>query len=135
MSMFKTALLAGAAGLMLSVSGAQAQDYGYSQVAYEPESVIVQAPRYRVERYGLNAPSKISLSQLVPYDDLDLRTRDGAQELRFRVGEAAREICTQLVVSTQIPQLPGTHCYRDAYQAGLVRAQAAIRDARSYGRY
>jgi UrcA family protein len=131
---FRTALLATAIGFCFAAPAVQAQDY-YRQTAYEPESVVVEAPQYRIERNGLNAPSRISLRQEVAYDDLDLRTSDGADELRFRVSEAARDICSQLVGISPAPQLPGTHCYRDAVHAALVRADAAIRDARYYRGY
>src|SRR5215469_3397677 len=62
------------------------------------ESVEVIAPRiYPDQQQRLNGPlEKISASTAVPYSDLDLRTREGARELRHRVRDAAWNICMQL---------------------------------------
>jgi UrcA family protein len=133
-NLYKAALLASTIGLGCAIP-ALAQDY-YSDTAYEPrESVIVIAPQIRVERYGINAPDKVSLSVSVRYDDLDLRNGEDAAELRGRIRDAAHNVCDQLQDAYRIPQLPETSCYNSTAKAGLIRADAAIRDARYYGGY
>ncbi|HEY1710393.1 MAG TPA: UrcA family protein [Rhizomicrobium sp.] len=131
---FRTTLLAGAVGLFLAAP-ATAQDYGYGyrQAAYEsrPESVTVYAPHFRAETSRpLETPDKILLSQKIDMDDLDLRTRRGARELRHRVRETAHAVCEQLYAAYPHPELPGTHCYRDTVRTAMIRADHAIQNAR-----
>lgn len=129
------AAIAVSVGALISASAARAQDYDrYEAAGDTTETVRVIAPHpLRVERQPLNGPvEKISLSRTVRYDDLDLRTRFGARELRIRVREAAAEVCSQLADIDRLPEQPGTSCYQSARQDALLRADAAIRDARSY---
>ncbi len=130
------ALVVGAAVSLMAAAPAFAQDYGpYDDEAYPAgptEEVIVAAPRpIFPEGQRLNGPlQKVSLTTAVPYNDLDLRTHSGARELRFRVRTAARDVCAQLTEAYPVYQLNGTSCYRGAVENGLVRANAAISDAR-----
>jgi UrcA family protein len=129
------ALVIGAAGLVLASTAASAQGYGpYDEAPYATnpsEEVEVIAPRYRSESSPLNGPmEKVSLSTAVPYGDLDLRTRHGARELRVRVVDAARGVCGQLADAYPVYELNGTSCYKTAVQNGLLKANAAISDAR-----
>src|ERR1700692_3026197 len=119
----KPTLLAGTFGLVLS-SPAGAQDYGpYGEPAYQAgpgESVEVIAPRLRLEQTPLNGTyGRASLSVPVRYDDLDLRTRHGARELRWRVRGAARDVCANLAGIYPVYQLNGTSCYRTALENAL----------------
>ncbi len=128
-------LAAGAFGLMLAASSARAQDYGrFDEPAYQNglnEEVEVIAPPYREERTPLNAPpGRVSLSHVVRYDDLDLRTREGAHELRARIRETARDICEQLDAEGPIPLAGSPPCYRTAVEPALNRAETAISEAR-----
>jgi UrcA family protein len=122
-------------GMALAVP-AVAQDR-YTEAAYQqdaPESVEVIAPRFHEGADGqrLGGPlEKVSLSTSVRYDDLDLSTREGARELRFRVREAARTVCGQLADAYPVYQLNGTSCFKTAVENGLVRANSSIADARS----
>lgn len=123
---------------VLSVASAHAQPYGsYGPYgpAYQsgpPEQVEVIAPRFReAPEQKLNGPlERVSLSTAVPYSDLDLATREGARELRRRVRDAAWNTCSQLADAYPVYQLNGTHCYREALDNALVRADAAITSAR-----
>jgi UrcA family protein len=126
----KHAAIAGAA--VFAASAALAQDYDRDRDT--TETIRVYAPRhFTVERRPMNGPvQKISLSREVRFDDLDLRTRSGARELRMRVRAAAADVCSKLADISRIPQQPGTSCFTDAKQDALVRADAAIRDARNY---
>jgi UrcA family protein len=126
----KLAAIAGA--LVLGASAAAAQDYDRDRDT--TETIRVYAPRhFAVERRPMNGPvQKISLSRSVRYDDLDLRTRTGAHELRMRVNAAAADVCSQLADISRIPEQPGTSCFTAAKQDALLRADAAIRDAREY---
>jgi len=125
-------LLAAAAGLALAASPAMAQGYAYGAPAYGPtEEVIVTAPPIlRGEGGNLDVPGRASMSIPVRYDDLDLATGSGARALRHRVRLAARDVCAQLAAAYPVHQLNGTSCIRDAMNNGLVRADAAIHDAR-----
>jgi UrcA family protein len=133
-SKLKLATIAASVGIIVAVSAASAQDYDRNGTSDTTETIRVYAPHaLRVERQPHNGPvEKISLSRSVRYDDLDLRTRFGAHELRVRVGRAAADICSQLSDINRVPEQPGTSCYQSARQDALLRANAAIRDARSY---
>lgn len=124
-SLLRTALVVGALGF--ATVPALAQDYGYSG----DDSVIVTAPRFHVEGNRMNpVPEKVSLTTHVRYDDLDLRSYGGARTLRVRVRDAAQNVCSQLADAYPFYQLNGTSCYKAALENGMVRANAAIRDAR-----
>lgn len=119
----KAALLTAAMGLALATVPASAQD---------DESITVNAPRYHSsDNMRLNGPlERVSLSGVVHYDDLNLRTRRGAYALRMRVRDEAQEVCARIAEAYPVREAPGTSCYKDALNDGLVRANAAIRDAR-----
>jgi UrcA family protein len=129
------AIFAGAIGLALAASSANAQDYGrYDNGAYSnDENIQVIAPRFDTNADGqrLNGPlEKISLSTNVSYDDLNLRTRRGARELKMRVRDAAQSTCARLAEAYPVEQAFGTNCYKTALQNAELRANSAIRDAR-----
>jgi UrcA family protein len=97
------------------------------------EKIEVYAPRFRVDRSPLiGLVNKISLSRLMRYDDLDLHTARGERELRLRVHDMARDICSQLKEAYPVPEAPGTSCYSTAVKDAMWRADDAIRDARHY---
>jgi UrcA family protein len=136
----RLSLLAAAAGLAFAVSPAMAQGYAYGAPAYGPtEEVIVTAPPIlRGEGGNLDVPGRATMSIPVRYDDLNLTSGSGARALRHRVRMAARDVCVQLAAAAPVRQLNGTSCYKTALDNGLVRADAAIRDARLsyyYGYY
>ena len=124
------ALLAGVFGLALAASQASAQDYGRGA---DSEDIQVTAPRFHTDADGqrLNGPlEKVSLTTHVRYDDLDLRSRRGARELKMRVRDAAQDTCTRIAEAYPVYQAFGTSCYKTALENGELRANAAIRDAR-----
>ena len=131
-----TLLAAGAVGLgLITSSGASAQDYGppapYATVP--TDEVIVTAPRYRNDHNRLNVPiENVSLSQPVRYDDLDLRTRQGAHELRRRVRVVADQVCGQLIDAYPVGVDSDATCYRNAVAEAQPRVDAAIQTARGY---
>jgi UrcA family protein len=110
----------------------EGDDADDTQVAEADMDVIVSAPRVREQRDGTLRPGRMVASRAVSFSDLDLRSREGAHELRNRVREAADEICGGL--SDMYPADAGDYgaCYRESVRNGLVRAQAAITDARHY---
>lgn len=133
----KFAMLAGAIGVVLAASAAHSQDVDRDRaVTYNnsaTETIEVYGPRLRVDRAPMNGPvSKISLSRNVRYDDLNLRTARGARELRVRIRNTAQDVCSLLADAYPVPQASGTSCYRTTLQDGLLWADEAIRDARSY---
>jgi UrcA family protein len=129
-SLLKPALLATALGTLLFATGANAQDDNYNSASYsnDSESIQVTAPRFHENYDPKGALMNASLSRAVPYDDLDLRTRQGARELRSRVREAARDVCGQL--AENYPGYTPDSCYKNAMQTGLSRADYAIQNAR-----
>ncbi len=134
-TILKIALLTSAVGLPLALSPANAQDYGpYGPpVYYGPpqEQLEVNAPRFREEHVPLNAPlEKVSLSAAVPYGDLDLRSREGARELRYRVRDAAWQVCSNLAEAYPVYRATGTSCFKTAYDDAMVRADEAISTTR-----
>lgn len=137
---FRSALLA--AGAMLAASAASAQGY-YDNNGYQddhsyqgpPEEVIVVAPDYYAHRAypssPTRAPEQTTLSLPVSYSDLDLTTRDGAQELRERVRDAAHDICGELASRYPIKMANSPSCYKKAVETGLNRANSAIHQVRA----
>lgn len=125
-------------GLAISASDASAQGYGYGPppapyATEQPDSVIVVAPRYRNDHNHLNVPPEnVSLSQAVRYDDLDLRSRGGARELRRRVRIVADQVCGQLIDQYPVGVDPDSTCYRNAVAEARPRVDAAIQTARGY---
>jgi UrcA family protein len=98
--------------------------------------VTVTAPHFRADSTRVGGPlERVSLSGTVRYDDLNLQTREGARELRWRVQEQAQAICRNLAEAYQVYQMNGTSCYRDALNNALVRADEAIEAARDYDSY
>lgn len=128
--------LAASTSALLAGSAALAQDDGrINDAAYSPdaiEQVIVVAPDIREERSNaFGHLDKISMTVRVPFDDLDLTTRDGARELRSRVRDAARDVCVKLADEYPFKQQPGaTKCYEGALKTAMIHANTAIHDAR-----
>lgn len=132
-------LLSSAAVLFaLAASCASAQDYDRTgqPVSYGgSEDVIVIAPPWHAPRSSVTgAPIEdVAMSQSVRFDDLDLRTADGARELRDRVRSTARDLCRRLDVAYPVSASDSPPCYRTAMEDGLAQANAAIDDARENG--
>ena len=131
-SKFRLALVAGA--FVFAASSAMAQDYDNN---YDnSESVTVTAPRFHADDSKVGGPlERVSLSGIVRYDDLNLQTREGARELRWRVGEEARAICRNLAEAYPSYRMNGTSCYKDALNNALVKADEAIQQSRDYDSY
>jgi UrcA family protein len=129
-----------AAGLASAVLCAAAPAFAQDDGAYGPpnEEVIVTAPpppAFQEEYSGRQSltmpPEKVSLSQRVRYDDLDLTTGQGAHELRRRVVYAAHAVCGTLRDAYPFHQLTSARrCYPEAVRDALVHANEAISDAR-----
>ena len=73
---------------------------GYAHAQVSPKTVSVEVSittRVLTGRTGVEAPvDHVTLTHLVSYEDLDLTTQAGVQELRRRVAETARFACEQL---------------------------------------
>jgi UrcA family protein len=143
MRYFTAALAAaGAIGMAFTVLPADAQQYygqpyPPAQYNYEgttgggPNEVVIVAPNFHAQTNRLNAPPEgVSISERVSYADLDLRTREGAQELRNRVGAAAARICGKLREVYPYTVNPHDPCFRAAMDNAMPKARAAIDDAR-----
>jgi UrcA family protein len=110
----------------------ETDDADGTQVAETDMEVVVSAPRMRIDPDPTLRPGRMTASQAVSFADLDLRSRAGAHELRNRVREAADEICGGLAETYPADIADYGTCYRESVRNGLVRADAAIRDARHY---
>jgi UrcA family protein len=125
----RMALMATALGALFAAP-AMAQQYD-DENAGPSESIIVTAPDFHAERNNLGLPGKLSLTRPVSYSDLDLNTRAGASELRARVRDTAREICSQLNDAYPVREQPGEpKCFETAYKSGMTHAEEAIRTVR-----
>jgi len=136
-------------GLALIAQTAAAQDYGTNATPYPgygapPENVIVSAPPVGRSYIGA-AIRNVSVSRTIRTDDLDLRTEEGARQLRSRVFFTADSLCHWLNAMNPIaaegyssgiwPR--DSRCYRDAVQGGMKQAVNAVSAARggSYAGY
>ncbi|HKD23544.1 MAG TPA: UrcA family protein [Rhizomicrobium sp.] len=146
----KAMLIGGSLALMAQAAGAQ--NYGTNPTPYPadaapPENVIVSAPPVGRSYIGA-AIRNVSVSRTVRTDDLDLRTEEGAQQLRNRVFFTADSLCHWLNAMNPIdaegwssgmwPR--DSRCYRDAVQGGMKQAVNAVSAARGgtyagYGAY
>ncbi|HTW36632.1 MAG TPA: UrcA family protein [Rhizomicrobium sp.] len=138
----RTEVLFGAMGAALALALATASADAQDDSGGSPEQVTVSPPQgYTVTPAGFVPIVVVSQSRLVHYEDLDLRTEDGADALRSRIYAAARSICKRLNF-----QYPATYqglsdgrpidpdCYRGAINRALPGAEAAINSARvGYG--
>ena len=70
----------------------------YAQIA--PKTISVEVAiltRVLAGRTGVEAPAdQVTLTHLVSYEDLDLTTQSGVEELHRRIAETARFACEQL---------------------------------------
>jgi UrcA family protein len=128
----RTTLLAVGAFGALATTAAVAQDYYDNGPG---EEVIVVAPDYYTHRpYPSHVlgrpPDRTTMSMSVSYSDLDLTTRNGAHELRARVRDAARDICSELASQYPVRMVESEPCLKNAIGTGLNRANMAISDKR-----
>lgn len=132
-ALHRLTVVTGVLGALLAISPVLARDVERDVTGQSTatEKIEVYAPHFRIDRSRANGlVNKISLSRAVRYDDLDLRTARGARELRLRVHDMARDICSELQAAYPVPEVPGTSCYRTAVEDAMWRADGAIRDAR-----
>jgi UrcA family protein len=74
---------------------------------------------------------KVSYSQEVRYDDLNLLTYSGANALRGRVWNMAQEVCARLAMAYPVYEMTTEPpCARTAYENAMVKAYGAINNAR-----
>jgi len=154
MRRFPLLAAASVVGLTLAVLPAAAQDddYGpapqyapegdyapppdaqYDQAAPDEDVIVrVPRPRYTPREGALGAPvENVSLSQEVRYDDLDLTTQDGVDELRERIRDTARAECRQLDAMYPVAADDSPPCFRTAMEDAMQQADEAIDRARSY---
>jgi UrcA family protein len=130
---FHLGLVAVSLGLGISAAFAQSGPYSNGPT----ESIEVIAPRFRADSMPLNGPmEKVSYSQRVRYDDLDLLTYSGANALRWRVWRMAQDVCGKLALAYPVYESTTEKpCARTAYENGMVKAYGVINDARISVRY
>lgn len=141
-------LAAGACGLLISAASASAEDLGpgpygnngaypnepasgASQDVSGSTSVTVAVPPYRYPWPNkIGAPvENVSLSRLVRYDDLDLRSPEGVGALRSRIRLTARLACSDLDFFYPVSITSNQTCFSAAVDDAMYRADMAIRVA------
>jgi len=130
------ATITGSFALVASPALAQGSAYSNGPTT----SVEVIAPRFRADTTPVNGPlERVSYSERVPYNDLDLTTYAGASQLRWRIWQTAQNVCGRIAEAYPVYELTSeTPCLRRAYDDGMVRANSAIITARQtywYGYY
>jgi UrcA family protein len=133
----RTTLLAAGAFGVLATTAAVAQDYYDNGPG---EHVIVVAPDYYYHRpYPSNQlgrpPEPTTLSESVSYSDLNLSTYEGAETLRVRIRDAARDVCATLAARYPVRMVDSEPCYKNAVGVAMNRADLAIHPIRYYGGY
>jgi UrcA family protein len=120
-------------GVVTSAASAQGSSYSNGPT----ESVEVIAPRFHADTAPLNGPmEKVSYSERVRYDDLNLLTRRGVHEFRARIWETAQGVCVRLVEAYPVyVSTTEKSCVRRAYEDAMVRAYGAISDKRISAAY
>ena len=79
----------------------------------------------------LAGPRAQSLSEAVSYSDLDLTRRADRNELRLRINDTARWICTRLNQDSPNPANLGKSCQDIAVRGAMSQVREAFADARS----
>jgi UrcA family protein len=129
-------LAASVFGLALTVQSAHAQAaYDDDAGVYQngSDEVVVRAPRYHREYSTIGAPIEdVAISRVVPYDDLDLSTDWGANELRARVYRAAYLACDKMDVEYPVGTADSPPCVRTTFRNGMRQARDAIGAARGW---
>ena len=126
---FGVAGLAAVAALPLAPAGAQTQA---AAEATTRSAITVMAPRAReTGRSTIGAPIQTLTAQSVVYfDDLNLRTEAGRDELENRVSTAAAEACDWLdEVFPPQPPISDGDCRSDAVKRAQAQVEAAISQA------
>jgi UrcA family protein len=95
------------------------------------ESVHVISPRPPTIYDEFGTPIlEVSLSRPVSYSSLNLRTHQGAQTLRFRIRNTARDLCARLNFQYPVTTSGNPPCYRTTVKDAMRSANRAIREAR-----
>ncbi len=119
--------------LALGAVSASAQDdarYANALSLQTPDVVQVIAPHVERDSSHLNGPpERISRSGAVRYDDLNLRSLDGANQRKWRVRDGAQDVCLELARIDLHRQATGTDCYKTALRDGMRRANEIISNA------
>lgn len=122
-----------AIGILVGAGFMIANTAAYSQPV---EEVTVTAPRVVKQTvvtgrsFATGAPiEETSISRTVSYADLDLVKTSDADELRTRVRDTAKDLCTELDKLYPLePKDPD--CVRKSVDRAMVQADNAIEDAR-----
>jgi UrcA family protein len=129
MRKYTSALLA-AGALVLGAASANAQGYqGYNDDASmtsDNENVEISVPRFVVPDKSGATLMPHSLSQQVRYDDLDLRTAEGAYILRSRARLTALLMCRELDERFPLTYPDPNSCYHISAKEATYAANVAI---------
>jgi UrcA family protein len=115
--------------VVLAAAGLLAQ----AQAQVSPKTVSVEVSiqaRALAGRTGVEAPvDQVTLTHLVSYEDLNLATQTGAEELGRRVAETARFACEQLERLYPRQSESIARCTRQAIEDTDTQVSAAIEAA------
>jgi UrcA family protein len=102
--------------------------------AQEAKEVVVEAPRAQVTHESVNGiPSDvITIRHRVSYKDIDISTNSGAEVLKQRIGNAAKDACKQIdtLYHNTYVALDLAACEKGATEDAMIQANAAIAGAR-----
>jgi len=132
MSIFSRSLLFGGAALALLVAlPAQAQERTTYTKIVDGVTERVEVIMPHEQRSEIGAPIEYrTVSREVRFDDLDLSTREGAQQLRNRVRETARELCNQPDIRIAVVTANSPPCYSTAVADAMEQVHDAVARAR-----
>jgi len=100
------------------------QDEGVTITAARLPKAVVVAPKPG------SIMTKISLTYGVRYDDLNLQTPEGKDELKARVNQAAAEACEELDRQYPFTEPKGPLCVEAAVDSAKDQVRAAIKAAK-----
>ncbi len=146
-------MAAGALGLVLLAFPAMAQDQDNANSQYvtaqgygpdgarehvqivvpraRPPIIIRREPTGRTSYDGIPLEN-VSMSQGVPYGDLDLSTRSGAYAFKERIRYTARLLCKRMDFAYPLKTSDSPPCYRSAVADAMGQADQVIGDASAY---
>lgn len=120
---FTAALFGATACTAFLPSPVLAQDFGLASNP-DSEQVIVSAPRPGRASGPLGGQIvDVALSRAVRYDDLDLKTVDGMDRLRWRVSSTAHILCDRLDTLFPVATDDSPNCFKQAVSDAVSTAR------------
>jgi UrcA family protein len=107
---------------------------GGALVAQQPMEVVVEAARPQVTHSSASGVpiDVITIRHLVSYKDIDISTNSGAEVLKQRIRDAAKEACKDIdkLYPNAFVSSPVSACEKSAIDDAMIHANTAIANAR-----